>query len=579
MASVWGELKRRNVVRVAIAYAIVAWLLIEVSTTTFPILRLPEWAITLVTVLLIIGFPVAVIFAWAFELTPEGIKKEKDVDRAQSITPVTGRKLDFVIIAVLVVAVGFLLVDKLFLSDRGASSDVAVATERQSIAVLPFVNMSADPEQEYFSDGLTEELLNLLAKIPQLRVISRTSVFSYKGKDFRIADVGRELNVDHVLEGSVRRSGDQIRITAQLIDVSDESHLWSETWDRELDDVFAIQDEIAQAVITGLKVRLLSEAPRTQSTSPEVYSMYLQAKALRGQFTAAGNAQAEAVLARALEVDPTYVPAMLLRAQNHISGSAGGAWHPHEGFPKARAQVLDVLRLDSDNARAHAVLANIAANYDYDLVEAHKESAIALRLDPNDDYVLNTVSNLARIGGDFDESIRITKIRESLDPLSFSPKLNLGYNYFLSGRNAEAIAAYSEALDLVPVAAQIQFRIGSALLVSGELGEALAYMNEEGRDGFRLAGRAMVFHAMGDTEKANSELDSLLALGERWTYEIAQVYAWFGKLDEAFHWLDRAMERRDQSFSLFSGDPFLENLRDDPRFDEVVARLGRSRLP
>ncbi len=229
MASVWGELKRRNVVRVAVAYAIVSWLILQLTDVLIPLLDLPEWVGRFVFLLLVIGFLLALILSWAYELTPQGVKLGKDVDSSESITHITGRKIDFVIIGVLVVAVGFLLVDKLYLGEGDTVPDKVIVTERKAIAVLPFINMSSDPEQEYFSDGLAEELLNLLARIPELRVTSRSSSFSYKGKDFKIADVGRELNVGHVLEGSVRRSGDQIRITAQLIDVSEDAHIWSDT--------------------------------------------------------------------------------------------------------------------------------------------------------------------------------------------------------------------------------------------------------------------------------------------------------------------------------------------------------------
>ncbi len=576
MASVWGELKRRNVVRVAIAYAVVAWLSIEVSATTFPMLKLPEWAATFVTVLLIIGFPVAVIFAWAYELTPEGLKKEKDVDRSESITHITSRKIDFVIIGVLVVAVGFLLVDKLYLGEGDTAPDEVIATERKSIAVLPFTNLSSDPEQEYFSDGLAEELLNLLARIPELRVTSRSSSFSYKGKDFKIADVGRELHVDHVLEGSVRRSGDQIRITAQLIDVAEDAHIWSETWDRTLDDIFVVQDEIAQAVIAALKIRLLGEAPRTDTTSPEAYALYLQSKALAAQFTgAAGFLQAEAVVRRALEIDSTYVPAWLQLAYIYAFGSGTGAWHPHEAYPKSRAAVMEALRLDADNAQAHAVLSRIAWGYDYDLEAARKEQELASTLAPHDPEVLVLAARLAWIDGDFAKAIRHTKEVEILDPVSWEPKNYLAYSYFRSGRLVEAKSAYAEVLELFPIGSQINFRLGNVMLVSGDLDDALLQMNKETRDGLRLTGRAMVLHAMGDTRSAAMELEKLIALGDRFTYEIAQVHAYFGNLDESFRWLHRAIDRRDQSLSLMTGDPFLDNLRDDPRFDEVLERLGR----
>ncbi len=574
MASVWGELKRRNVVRVAIAYAVVAWLSIEVSATTFPMLKLPEWAATFVTVLLIIGFPVAVIFAWAYEFTPEGLKKEKDIDRSESITHITGRKIDFVIIGVLVVAVGFLLVDKLYLGEGDTAPDEVIATERKSIAVLPFINLSSDPEQEYFSDGLAEELLNLLTRIPELRVTSRSSSFSYKGKDFKIADVGRELHVGHVLEGSVRRSGDQIRTTAQLIDVAEDARIWSETWNHTLEDIFVVQDEIAQAVIAALRIRLLGEAPRTDTTSPEAYALYLQSKALQDQLTAAGYLQAEAVVLRVLEIDSTYVPAWLQLAWIYVGGSASGAWHPHEVYPKARAAVMEALRLDADNAQAHAQLSRIARDYDFDLETARKEQEIALTLAPHNPFVLQSAAGLARIYGDFAESLRLLKEVEIIDPVSWRPKLSLGHIYFRMGRLAEAKSAYADALELLPIGNVLNFRLGSVMLVSGDLDDALAQMNKEARDGLRLAGRAMVLHAMGDTSSAATELEKLIVLGDRWTYEIAQVHAYFGNLDESFGWLHRAIDRRDRSLRLMTGDPFLDNLRDDPRFDEVLERLG-----
>jgi len=575
MASVWGELKRRNVVRVAIAYAVVAWLLLQVADVVLDNIEAPAWVFQTILLLLIIGFPVAVIFAWAYELTPEGLKKEKDVDRSESITHITSRKIDFVIIGVLVVAVGFLLVDKLYLGEGDTASDEVIATERKSIAVLPFINLSSDPEQEYFSDGLAEELLNLLARIPELRVTSRSSSFSFKGKDFKIADVGRELNVDHVLEGSVRRSGDQIRITAQLIDVAEDAHIWSETWDRTLDDIFVVQDEIAQAVIAALKIRLLGEAPHTGTTSPEAYALYLQSIALADQFTAAGFSQAEAVVLRVLEIDSTYVPAWLQLARIYAAGSGNGAWQPHEAFPKSRAAVMEALRLDPDSAQAHAALSAIASDYDYDMEAARKEQEIALTLAPHDLEVLVLAAELARIEGDFSEAIRLNKELEILDPVSWGPKMGLGRSYFRMGRLAEAKSAYAEVLELLPTGNAINFRLGSVMLVSGDLDDALSQMNKANRDGFRLAGRALVFQAMGDTSSAATELEKLIAIGDRWTYEIAQVQAYLGNLDESFRWLHRAIDRRDQSLGHMTGDPTLSNLRDDPRFDDVLERLGR----
>jgi tetratricopeptide (TPR) repeat protein len=383
------------------------------------------------------------------------------------------------------------------------------------------------------------------------------------------------LNVDHVLEGSVRRSGDQIRITAQLIDVAQDAHIWSETWDRTLDDIFVVQDEIAEFVVGALKIQLLGEAPRTDTTSPEAYALYLQSKALANQFTATGSLQAEAVMRRALEVDSTYVPAWVWLARIYRIGSATGAWHPHEVYPKIRAAAIEALRLDADNAQAHATLSMIARGYDYDLEAARKEQELASTLAPHDPVVLSGAARLAMIDGNFAESIRLFKELEILDPVSFFNKLDLGISYFHLGRLAEAKSAYAEALELNPIGNLLNFRLGSVMLVSGDLDDALLQMNKETRDGLRLAGRAMVLYAMGDTGRAATELEKVVAIGDTWTYEIAQVYAYFGNLDESFRWLHRAIDRRDQALIQLTGDPFLDNLRDDPRLDDVLERLGR----
>ncbi|MDX1403929.1 MAG: hypothetical protein R3192_05305, partial [Woeseiaceae bacterium] len=236
----FAELKRRNVFRVGIAYVIVGWLLAQVAELAFDAYGAPEWVLKSVLFILLLGLPLALFFAWVFELTPEGIKLEKHVDRSQSITPQTGRKLDFIIIGVLVVAVGFLLVDKFLLSESPVASDEIMAMESQSIAVLPFVNMSDD--DDYFADGLSEELLNLLAKIPDLKVAGRTSSFAFKGRNEDLREIGEALDVSKVLEGSVRRSGNRLRVTAQLVNVEDGYHLWSETYDRQMADIFDIQD-------------------------------------------------------------------------------------------------------------------------------------------------------------------------------------------------------------------------------------------------------------------------------------------------------------------------------------------------
>ncbi|HET6593423.1 MAG TPA: hypothetical protein VFG48_10950, partial [Xanthomonadales bacterium] len=279
------ELKRRNVVRVGVVYLITAWLLAQVADLLLENFNTPDWVIQAILVVLILGFPLALIFAWAFELTPEGLKKEKDVDRSQSITPVTGRKLDRAIIVVLVVALGYFIWESRVQHQDAEAPEPQVAAEpapdqaaQKSIAVLPFVNMSSDAEQEYFSDGISEEILNSLAKVKELKVAGRTSSFAFKGQNQDLRQIGDTLGVNHILEGSVRKAGAQVRITAQLIKVDDGFHLWSDTYDRELTDIFAIQDEIANAILVQLKAALLDQQSIASTRADtRAYDFYLLA--------------------------------------------------------------------------------------------------------------------------------------------------------------------------------------------------------------------------------------------------------------------------------------------------------------
>ena len=297
--SLFAELKRRNVFKAGAAYLALGWVVVQITATLVPALNLPSSLVPIVTWIGVIGFPFVIMFSWIYELTPEGLKRESEVDRSASITHITGRRIDYIIISLLVVAIGLFAFDRfVFVPRREAAHDVAQRSERAaesskqgqadsassvpeiekdpSIAVLPMVNMSEDKANEFFSDGISEELLNLLAKVPKLRVIARTSSFSFKGKDTPIPEIAKVLHVASVLEGSVRKSGDKVRITAQLIRASDGSHLWSDTYDRTLDDIFKVQDEIATAVVAQLKIKLLGAAPTAKPVDPKVYPLILQ---------------------------------------------------------------------------------------------------------------------------------------------------------------------------------------------------------------------------------------------------------------------------------------------------------------
>ncbi len=572
--SLFRELKRRNVIRVAIAYAVAAWLLIEITATTFPVLKLPDWSVTLVTVFVLIGFPLALIFAWAFELTPEGLKKERDVDRSESITHITGRKLDFVIIGVLVIAVGFLLVDKIYLSEGATAPDEIIATERKSIAVLPFVNMSDDPGNEYFSDGISEEILNLLVKIPELRVTSRSSAFSFKGQNVDVPTMATKLNVAHVLDGSVRKSGNQLRITAQLIEVVTDTHLWSETYDRELKSVFAIQDEIAAAVVDALQITLLGKGPKATETNPEAYALYLQGRHFAGQGTAESIKQAETLLKQALALAPDFAPAWVSMSDVYFYQAAIFALRPvNEGAELAHHAIQQALAIDSQHGRAYAALARIEMYYDRDFVMASQHLQQALVLNPGDAGILNSAARLKLTLGRVDEAIDLNRQSIVLDPLS--GHTNFGITFYFAHRFEEAADSMQMAQSLNPDAVRNQYLLGLVLLAQGDAPAALVAMEHESDDAYRMAGMAVVLHALGDTGASDAALKELI---ERFAadsaFQVAEAYAVRAEIDDAFDWLEQAYDNRDSGLTSLLLDPLLANLHDDPRWEPFLDKIG-----
>src|SRR4051794_32033670 len=333
------ELKRRNVYKVAVAYAVVSWLLIQVATQVFPFFDIPNWAVRVVVLVLVLGFPVALVLAWAFEMTPDGIRLESEIAPNESIAQHTGRKLIGITIAVGVAAGGMLAFQLLrprLMTERVSSASLAAVISENSIAVLPFLDMSQAKDQGYFSDGITEELLNLLAKIPQLKVAARTSSFSFRDKQLEISEIARQLRVTYVLEGSVRKSGDRLRIIAQLIRAGEGYHLWSETYDGKIDDIFKTQDEIAGQVVRELKVKLLAAPPKVRTTDPKAYALYLQATELARKFTPEAFAKSDALFRQALEIDPRYTPAWTGLAVNFNAEVGMGLMSTQEGNARAR---------------------------------------------------------------------------------------------------------------------------------------------------------------------------------------------------------------------------------------------------
>ena len=359
----------------------------------------------------------------------------------------------------------------------------------------------------------------------------------------------------------------------QLIDVKTDTHIWSETWDRSFDDIFIIQDEIAQAVVNELRIRLFGNTPRTVATSPEAYSLYLQGQYLYAQRNVASHLQAKEVFKQALDIDRQYVAAWLGLAEVYDRSANVTNLSREESNALVLEAVNEALRLDANNARAHSLLGRIAM-FEGDIETATRKMQQALALAPNDPVVLGKARSLYLRIGELDEAIRLGEKRTLLDPVAPGAWYQLGGAYFVAGRLDHAQRAYRRAIELSPEGIGYHARLGAVILLSGNHDAALASMNKEVVDGRRIASRALVYQAMGDEERARGELETLIELGYQWTYEIAQNYAFRGELDEAFAWLDRAFDRRDSALVYAAGDPFLDNLRDDPRFDHVLDRLA-----
>jgi TolB-like protein len=425
--SFFAELKRRNVFRAGIAYLIGAWLLAQIADLLIDNIGAPDWVMKTLFVVLGLGFFLTLFFAWAFEMTPEGVKRESQVDRSQSITKVTGHKLDRTIILILVLALAYFAWDKFAAPAPTAIPETASTTEQamidKSIAVLPFVNMSADADNEYFSDGLSEELLNLLAKVDGLKVAARTSSFKFKGSEADIAEIGQKLNVATVLEGSVRKSGNQARITAQLIKVDDGFHLWSETYDRELDNIFEVQDEIATAIVDALKLPLLGhDAKPVTSTSANnfaSYDLYLQGRHEARQYSEQSFKRAIEYYLASLENDSSFAPAYSGLADAYMYLSDFGDLPQGEAQKLARSATEKALSINPDSPEAHASMGLLLNNLGH-IRESDIHLQRALQINPN--YVNALIWYRNNLNSQFRSTKAMSVIKKALsvDPLSHS---------------------------------------------------------------------------------------------------------------------------------------------------------------
>jgi len=528
--SLFAELKRRNVFKVAAAYIIVGWLTMQAGDTLAPALHLPDWVNSLLAFFLILGFPLALFFAWAFELTPDGIRKEKEVDRSSSITHVTGQKLNHAIIALLVVALGYFAYDKFLLQPKiNAESSVAAeeapsASEsvEQSIAVLPFVDMSANNDNEYFSDGLTEELLNILANIKELRVAGRTSSFAFKGKDEDLRSIGEKLNVVTILEGSVRKDDkrNRVRITAQLINVENGYHLWSETYDRDLDDIFAIQGEIAHKVAQALRITLLGEdeerLEQLASTEINAYDLYL--KALQGVNEGGFISLDKAVtyFQEVLTLDPTYTPAKVGLVNAWTQMAATGAISRQQAISRGMPLLEQVLAEQPHNGAARIQMATLKV-YEGDNEAAEKEFIAALDDDPRNALGLKQYGRFLFDNGQVERGMKLIDAAVEIEPYSvLALWQQCQTNAFLQ-RVEKSLAACERIMEIAPESPSGWYGWALAHMFNGDIAHGVkGYVEAIERDpgDFEMiAAMAQFWVLMGDANQAEQWLQRAEAIG------------------------------------------------------------------
>ena len=588
------KIKQRNVGRVAILYIVVSYLILEPFEMFFHLLDLPVWTGRTAVALVVLGFPLALLFAWIYEVTPTGIKPSTEVDPQQSIARQTGRKLDRAIISVLAVALAYFVADKFWISKRVATTPAATVAApaavtapaspvipvipEKSVAVLPFVDMSEKKDQEYFSDGMSEEIIDLLAKVPELRVPARTSSFYFKGKQTTIVNIAKALGVAYVLEGSVRKSGKTLRITAQLIKADAGFHVWSETFDRELTDVFKVQDEISGQVVKALKLSLLAGAlpPGNRTLNLEANDQYMQAVFFFNQSSKVGTVRAMNLLHRALALDPTFALAwaqlsreLAFQAENILpKGESQSA------RIEARRTAEKAVALDPSLPEAHVALGRVYMYYDGNINKAAAEYRRALELNPRSGDAMLQLGLVAGQQGRLDERVRLQEQALAMDPLNVNIMDVLGNAYLAVGNPSAAETIFRRQLELSPQNMFANGNLGIALIFVGKPAEALVLMEQGARnDAERRWARALLYPALGRKAEADALLVSLERdPGSLLPLDIAEIYSYRNDKDRAFEWLERQY-RLDPKILDLHTDALLANLRGDPRFKALLRKL------
>ena len=595
----FAELKRRNVYKVAAAYAVVAWLLLQAASIFLPAFDAPPWVMKIFIIVIIFGFPVALIFSWAFEITPEGIKLESEIEPNKSIARRTGRKIVAVTIALAVVAAGLfvyqLVRSKSAITPRSASeelrrdgqSEAATEAPNKSIAVLPFDNLSRDPDNAYFCEGVQDEILTRLAKVADLKVISRTSTQHFKSTPDNLPQIAKQLGVAHILEGSVQKANDQVRVNVQLINALTDAHLWGDTYDRKLTDIFAVESEIAktiaetlQAKITGSEKNSIAKAP---TANPEAYELYLKGRFFWNKRTGGDLRKSIEYLKQAIAKDPNYALAYAALADSYGLLRFYGGASPAESIVPATAAAKKALELDDSLAEPHASLGLIATE-ELEVNRGVSELERAVQLNPNYATAHHWLSLAFTALGQSDRSIKELKRAVELDPLSMVINADLSIGYIYARRYDEAEAQARKTLEIDPGSFLAHYYLGMALQLKGRLKEAIPEFQKAvdvNHDPYSTSMLIQGYARNGQTDEARkllAQLDEMAKSAEVPEYAFALAYTSLGDKDRAIAALEHAFAGGNNSYLfLLPGDPLLDDLRGDPRFEALVKKITRGK--
>ena len=584
--SFFSELKRRNVYKVAVAYAVVSWLLIQIATQVFPFFEIPNWAVRLVVLVLIAGFPVALVFSWAFEITPEGIVRETDVAPGKSITHHTGKKIVAMTTVLAIIAAGLLAFrlfgPKLVVPQYG---EAAKAIPEKSIAVLPFDNLSEDKSNAYFAEGVQDEILTRLAKVADLKVISRTSTQHFKSEPDDLPQIAKQLGVAHVLEGSVQKANDKIRVNVQLINALTDTHLWAETFDRKLTDIFAVESEIAKTIADTLQTKLSGAEQHAIAARPtentDAHQLYLKGRFFWNKRTGTDLKKSIDYFQQAIAIDPNYALAYAGLADAYVFLPGYTAGTPGDCYPKAIAAARKALELDNALAEAHTTLAIALWSYEFDLAHANGEFQRAIELNPNYATGHQQYGNITlSASGRFNDAIAEGKRAVELDPLSLVINADLGMNYYYARRYDEAIAQLRKTLEMDSGYYYAHVNLGQVLMAKRAFDEAIAEFQKAralNDDPFVLGLLGNAYASSGNKTEALKILEQLKEISsQRYVsmYSFAIVYLALGDKQEALRWLERCyLDRAGADIGWIRVDSILDPLRGDPRFEALAEKI------